>query len=255
MKNAIIYAVMFAAIQVMVSTIAQLVWTMLMHRDGVMSTDYMIVTLATFNVLVIAVFLIAKWAQVSRNWLLTRPWGVLCWAGVAAVGCIVPSLWIQEMMPELPNLMGENVEGMLGSRAGYAVIGLLAPMAEEVVFRGAILRSLLRWNQRHWLCIAISALIFAAMHFNPAQMPHAFATGLLLGWMYWRTGSILPGVAFHWVNNSIAYAMYNITMAAYGKGDMTLSELIGQQRVLLAVGFSLLILLPAIYQLNLRMKK
>ena len=81
MKNAIIYAVMFAAIQVMVSTIAQLVWTMLMHRDGVMSTDYMIVTLATFNVLVIAVFLIAKWAKVSRNWLLTRPWGVLCWAG------------------------------------------------------------------------------------------------------------------------------------------------------------------------------
>lgn len=255
MKNAIIYAVMFAAIQVMVSTIAQLVWTMLMHRDGVMSTDYMIVALATYNVLVIAVFLIAKWAQVSRNWLLTRPWGVLCWAGVAAVGCIVPSLWIQEMMPELPNLMGENVEGMLGSRAGYAVVGLLAPMAEEVVFRGAILRSLLSWNGNHWLCIAISALIFAAVHINPAQMPHAFAVGLLLGWMYWRTGSILPGVVFHWVNNSIAYAMYNLSMAAYGRGDMTLAELLGQQRVLMAVVFSLLILLPAIYQLNLRMKK
>ena len=255
MKNAIIYAVLFGAIQVIVSSIAQLVWTLLMHHKGVMDTDYMIVTLATFNVLVIAVFLIAKWAQVSRNWLLTRPWGVLCWAAVAAIGCIVPSLWIQEMMPELPNVMDENVEGMLGSRAGYAVVGLLAPLAEEVVFRGAILRSLLRWTQNHWLAIAVSALIFAIVHMNPAQMPHAFATGLLLGWMYYRTDSILPGVVYHWVNNSVAYAMYNLTMAAYGRGDMTLAELLGQQRVLMAVAFSLLILVPAIYQLNLRMKK
>ena len=143
----------------------------------------------------------------------------------------------------------------MGSRLGYVVVGLLAPLVEEVVFRGAILRALLKWNQNHWLCIAISAALFGLSHFNPAQMPHAFLAGLLLGWMYYRTGSIVPGVVVHWVNNSMAYALYNISKAAYGTGDPTMAQLFGEQRVLLAVLFSLCILIPAIYQLNLRMKR
>jgi membrane protease YdiL (CAAX protease family) len=143
---------------------------------------------------------------------------------------------------------------MLGSRAGYAVVGLLAPLAEEVVFRGAILRSLLRWHHNHWVAIAISAALFALTHMNPAQMPHALLIGVLLGWMYYRTDSILPGVVYHWVNNSVAYVMYNVSTALYGTSEPTLEDMFGPS-VLLAVGFSLLILLPAIYQLNLRMKK
>ena len=94
-------------------------------------------------------------------------------------------------------------------------------------------------------------MFFALVHFNPAQMPHAFIIGLLLGWMYYRTGSILPGVAFHWVNNTVAYVMYNI----YPDPDMELIDLFGNQRTeLAAVFFSLFILLPAIYQLHLRQR-
>ena len=70
--------------------------------------------------------------------------------------------------------------------------------------------------------------------------------------MYYRTGSILPGVAFHWVNNTVAYVMYNF----YPDPDMKLVELFGNQRnVAAAIIFSLFILLPAIYQLNLRQKR
>ena len=83
-------------------------------------------------------------------------------------------------------------------------------------------------------------------------MPHAFLVGLLLGWMYSRTGSILPGVAYHWANNSIAYVVYNV----YPDTHLTLVDILGSQRhVLMAVGFSLLILLPALYQLNLWMRR
>ena len=83
-------------------------------------------------------------------------------------------------------------------------------------------------------------------------MPHAFVIGLLLGWMYWRTGSILPGVAYHWANNSMAYILYNI----YPNPDLKLIDILGsEQRVLMALGFSLLILVPAIYQLNMWMKR
>ena len=246
MKNAIIYTVLFAALQVVVSTITQLVWNRLLGNSGVMGTEFMIGTLIAFNVLGLILFLATKWAVVSRNWIRTRPWMVLFWAAMASVGCIVPSMWLQEVMPELPNLMQEGLEELMGSRLGYVVVGLLAPL---------ILRALLKWNQNHWLCIAISAALFGLSHFNPAQMPHAFLAGLLLGWMYYRTGSIVPGIVVHWVNNSVAYAMYNVSMAAYGTGDPTMAQLFGEQRVLLAVLFSLCILIPAIYQLNLRMKR
>lgn len=255
MKQALIFTVIFAALQVAVSTVAQLVWTLLLRQDGVMSTTAMIVTLSAFNVLAMVLFLATKWAVVSRHWVRTRPWAVLFWCVMAAFGVIVPSMWLQEHMPELPNLMGEGIEELMGSRVGYVVVGLLAPLVEELVFRGAILRSLLKWHQNHWVPIALSAALFALSHFNPAQMPHALLVGFLLGWMYYRTDSIVPGVVLHWVNNSVAYAVYNLSKAAYGTGDLTLAQLVGDERVLLAVGCSLLILIPSLYQLNLRMKK
>jgi membrane protease YdiL (CAAX protease family) len=156
-------------------------------------------------------------------------------------------------MPPLPNIVEDEFDMILRNRFGYIVIGLMAPLAEEVVFRGAVLRSLLRWKAGNpWLAIFVSAILFSAVHMNPAQLPHTFLVGLLLGWMYYRTDSIVPGVVYHWVNNTVAYVMYNI----YPNPDMTLADLFGsQQHVLMAVGFSLCILIPALFQLNLNMKK
>lgn len=255
MRQALTYTVIFAALQVVVTSIGQLVWSSVLGHDEMMSTMAMITILSAFNVLAMVLFLGTKWAVVSRHWVRTRPWAVLFWCVMAAFGAMVPSVWLQEHMPELPNLMNEGVEELMSSRLGYVVVGLLAPLVEELVFRGAILRSLLKWSSNHWLAIAISACLFALSHFNPAQMPHAFLIGLLLGWMYYRTDSIVPGVVLHWVNNSVAYAVFNLSKAAYGTTDPTLAQLVGDERVLLAVGFSLLMLLPALYQLNLRMKK
>ena len=84
-------------------------------------------------------------------------------------------------------------------------------------------------------------------------MLHACLVGLLLGWMYWRTGSIIPGIVYHWVNNSVAYVAANLLP---GKSD-SLTEIFGgnQQSMLLSILFSLCILLPALFQLHLRMRK
>lgn len=252
MKNALIYAVIFGAIQVVVSFIVQGIWTLVMGKDTVMNATGMIITMAVFSILTMAVFLLAKWSVVSRHWVRTRPWFVLFWCVVAALGAIVPSVWLQEHMPELPNVVEGEFDMIMKDRWGYLVVGLLAPLAEEMVFRGAILRSLLRWKQNPWVGIAISALLFAVVHMNPAQMPHAFLIGLLLGWMYWRTDSIVPGVVYHWVNNTVAYILYNI----YPNPDLTLVEMFGsEQKVLMALGCSLLIFLPSLFQLNQRLAK
>ena len=201
----------------------------------------MIIAMTASSIIVLALFLFFRWAEVSRSYVRSRPWATLFWCALAAMGAIIPSSCLQELMPELPNIVEEDF-----------AIGLLAPVCEELVFRGAVLRALLRWTPRHWLAIAISALLFALIHANPIQMPHAFLVGLLLGWLYYRTDSIVPGIVYHWVNNSIAYVVYNF----YPDPQMKLIDLFGSQRtVAAAVLFSLLILLPALYQLNLRLRK
>ena len=39
---------------------------------------------------------------------------------------------------------------------------------------------------------------------NPIQIPFAFAIGLIFGWLYYRTGSLVPGIIGHFINNTIA---------------------------------------------------
>lgn len=252
MKNALIYTVVFAALQVVVSMLVQGVWMLVMGKESAMNATGMIITMAVFSVLTMVVFLWAKWSVVSRHWVKTRPWFVLFWCVLAALGALIPSVWIQEHMPELPNIVEGEFDMIMKDRWGYLVVGLLAPLAEEMVFRGAVLRSLLRWKENPWIGIVISAVLFAVIHMNPAQMPHAFLIGLLLGWLYYRTDSIVPGVVYHWVNNTVAYVMYNL----YPNPDLTLMELFGtEQKVLMALGCSLLIFLPSLFQLNQRLNK
>ena len=253
MKKAIIYTLAFAVIQIAMTQLVQLFYGLMSDKETAsLSANQMIISMTASSIVVFALFLYLHWAEVSRSYVRSRPWATLFWCALAAVGAIIPSECVQELMPPLPNIVEEEFDVILQNRWGYFAIGLFAPVCEELVFRGAILRALLHWTPRHWLAIVISALLFALIHANPAQMPHAFLIGLLLGWLYYRTDSVVPGVVYHWVNNSIAYVVYNF----YPDPQMKLLDLFGSQRtVVAAVLFSLLILLPALYQLNLRLRK
>lgn len=253
MIKAIIYTLVFAVVQVLMPPLIGAIQRLLgMEISQQQNATSMIIAMTASSVVVLVLFLYLRWAEVSRSYVQSRPWATLFWCALAAMGAIIPSQCLQELMPKLPNIVEEEFDMILRDRWGYFAIGLLAPVCEELVFRGAILRALLRWTPRHWLAIAISALLFALIHANPIQMPHAFLIGLLLGWLYYRTDSIVPGIVYHWVNNSIAYVVYNF----YPDPQMKLIDLFGSQRtVAAAVLFSLLILLPALYQLNLRLRK
>ena len=252
MIKAIFYTLIFAVIQALMLPLMKAVQRLIGMEVSQQNATNMIIAMTASSIIVLVLFLFFRWAEVSRSYVRSRPWATLFWCALAAMGAIIPSSCLQELMPELPNIVEEEFDMILRDRWGYFAIGLLAPVCEELVFRGAVLRALLRWTPRHWLAIAISALFFALIHANPIQMPHAFLVGLLLGWLYYRTDSIVPGIVYHWVNNSIAYVVYNF----YPDPQMKLIDLFGSQRtVAAAVLFSLLILLPALYQLNLRLRK
>ena len=209
------------------------------------------------SVLTIVLFLQLRWTPVGRDYLRSRPWSALVWTGVATFGTIIPSIWLNEQLSlDMPEHVERLLVDIMRQPLGYLFIGILAPVAEEVVFRGAVLRSLLtvmegRWR---WGAIAVSAVIFGAVHGNESQFLHAVLTGVLLGWMYERTRSIVPGLVCHWVNNSLAFLATNL---APGIDDMKLVDLAGgsQLRVVLWLFFSLCIFVPALYQMNRRLKR
>lgn len=252
MKNALIYFFVYAAIQAGVGVAVMGAWSMATGSPDITATE-LIVSMVVCNAIAIALFLLTKWSKVSPNYMKTHPWGVLFWSSLVAVGAVIPIAWLQELMPSLPNIVANEMGMMVNDEWGYFVIALLAPFVEELIFRGAILRALLEKINKHWVAIAISALLFALIHANPAQMPFAFVAGLFLGWTYYRTGSIIPGVAYHWINNSIAFAMAKI----YQDPDIPLIAVFGgnQTAVYMAVVFSLCILIPSIFQLHQRMKR
>lgn len=216
-----------------------------------------IITTVLSSGLTIFLFLKLRWTPVSPSWMQTRPWIVLTWSVLLALGTIIPSERLVEVLQmEMPEQMMKTFEEVMKKPIGYVVIGILAPFAEEVVFRGAILRKLLGMmdEKRHWVAIVLSALVFGLVHLNVPQGIHAFLIGLLLGWMYYRTRSILPGILFHWVNNSVAFIMFHI-MPQMADGKLIDLFHSNERMVTLSVIFSFFILIPSIYQLNVWMKR
>jgi hypothetical protein len=83
------------------------------------------------------------------------------------------------------------------------LLAVLAPIVEELVFRGLIYG----WIAGRWGTMAafiVSSLAFAAAHFEPAHVVLVLPLGLLFGWMRRRTDSLLPSLASHILNNTFA---------------------------------------------------
>ena len=104
----------------------------------------------------------------------------------------------------LENNNEKEVEMMLSCSAGVLSIAVFAPVLEELLFRGAIQGTLMRYFKNPWVAIIVSGLLFGVIHVNPIQVFYAACLGVGFGWLYYRTGSLLPAVIGHIVNNSIA---------------------------------------------------
>lgn len=82
----------------------------------------------------------------------------------------------------------------------YIYICFLGPIAEELLFRGIVLRTLRPWGKQ--AAILISALVFGLFHGNVVQIPFAFAVGVVLGYVAVEH-SILWAIVLHIINNFV----------------------------------------------------
>ncbi|MFO1094076.1 MAG: CPBP family intramembrane glutamic endopeptidase [Planctomycetaceae bacterium] len=82
-------------------------------------------------------------------------------------------------------------------------------ICEELAFRGFILSGIQRTG-RPWLPIVLSSVAFGVIHMIPQQVFNATLLGLVLGLLAVRSGSLLPGVLFHFIFNGAQVVMSRI---------------------------------------------
>lgn len=104
-----------------------------------------------------------------------------------------------EQIPHIP-LFGKSAFDM--AIAVFVLIGI-GPIIEEIVFRGFLLQTLLS-RIKPLFASLIAAGFFALVHFEFQSIGMIFFLALVINWLFIRSRSIWPCVAFHMINNGIA---------------------------------------------------
>ena len=84
----------------------------------------------------------------------------------------------------------------------------IAPILEELIFRGLILNSLKIYGK--WFAIIISSILFGILHINFIQTFNAFVMGIILGTIAIKTNSLIPSILIHILNNGWKVIILNI---------------------------------------------
>ena len=90
------------------------------------------------------------------------------------------------------------------------LVGLIVPIGEEIFFRGLTYGALRRMLNRH-AAVLISAAFFAAAHLEPVEFLPILILGVILAYLYDYTGSLVPGMIAHSVNNLAALALFYLS--------------------------------------------
>jgi len=168
-------------------------------------TWFIAICLFIIDLVVFYVFWKRRYTNLSFLWS-EKAKRLYFWVVIASIGYIMADWHLSELLP-FADWESEDLETL--SRLATNPIGLItasfvAPVVEEMVFRGAILRALLQKKWNPWIAIFISAAIFGIIHMNLTQGVSAFVVGIFMGWLFYRTRSIWPGVILHMMNNTIS---------------------------------------------------
>jgi membrane protease YdiL (CAAX protease family) len=112
---------------------------------------------------------------------------------------------VSSLMPPMPQWLEETMKQLLDAPLWITLISVsvFAPLFEEWLCRGVVLRGLLAKNSP-MTAITVSAAFFAIIHLNPWQAIPAFILGLLFGYVYYKTGSLKLTMLMHCANNTLA---------------------------------------------------
>jgi membrane protease YdiL (CAAX protease family) len=132
-------------------------------------------------------------------------WGIVAWVGATAASAGV--VWVLESLGiDAEPQAAERAIQILDPWLVILAVVILAPIAEEVFFRGVVFNAWLREGGRRWAFIGSSAL-FALIHASVVALLPIFLLGLALAWIYQRTGNLLAPIAMHAMVNGMSVAL------------------------------------------------
>lgn len=180
----------------------------------------------------------------NREWKqVLKPQRILGIVGCGLLLQVALSMALTLLLPLFPKLM-ENyslVMNTLGSESVLMIlcVCILAPIGEELIFRGLSLR-ILKKAFPWWFAVLLQAVLFGIYHLNLVQGIYATLLGILLGYTAHRYGSVVPGILLHMVVNSSSYLLSYLFPAS-------LEENITAQIILASVSFAAVAGLAVVY--------
>ena len=118
---------------------------------------------------------------------------------------VVYGLLVQPDPQEIIEEIEQQDEAVKLVALGVLII-LAAPLSEEIFFRGFLFGGL-RGRMPFWPAAIVSGLVFGLVHLpgGPLQVPPLVVFGILLAWLYERSGSLGPPILMHAIQNSISF--------------------------------------------------
>ncbi|HEX2436072.1 MAG TPA: CPBP family glutamic-type intramembrane protease [Solirubrobacterales bacterium] len=133
--------------------------------------------------------------------------GITALAYVAYI--VFAAVWYALVQPEQEDVtreLGFDEGGLAAVIAGFLIVAV-APLSEEIFFRGFMYGGLRR-RLPVWVAAVISGVVFGLVHYTGPDsigvVPQLAVLGILLAWLYERTGSLWPPILLHLLNNSLA---------------------------------------------------
>lgn len=173
--------------------------------NSINSSTMGIASLLTNILIAVSCFFIFKRNRYKGKTSSSRPASLLQ-NMLAFAACVLGAValdFLSELM-SIPNIVEDQMIDMCRTPWGIIAIAVGAPLGEEIMFRWGIMGHMLRRNSGVVLSIVASSLLFGVAHLNPAQVFFATAMGVMLGILYWRSGSLFLPLVLHALNNSIA---------------------------------------------------
>jgi len=139
------------------------------------------------------------------GWLWTIVYPVLLWGSLIGILALLATL----AGGSIPGITGDGTsiarlpQQGLGTFFLLLSAGLLAPIAEELIFRGILLPYFLRFTTAP-LAISLSGLLFALAHMQSGTILTLWILGSAAGFLCYKSGNIWPAIIFHTVNNALA---------------------------------------------------
>lgn len=196
------------------------VWTYTSSQDRTQETFNYLIIMSPIISAILGISLISPAKNILKNFSLLPNYkdmliGLALFAGATLFSIVVGYLYNLLLPAEFLEENRQNAFNIF-EMLDFSIVDIIvtsviiAPISEEIFFRGYIQGQLFRGVDNVKVKIVAVALIFTVIHLDILAAPIIFAYGLALGYIYHRTNSLILPVILHVLQNSIATVAYQL---------------------------------------------